>query len=148
MQDCVCLVAPYPYRLQLLDDFDPIGDLDISGGGDLWYARPTLFRVFRCPLCLTGKMGDARTHEEISLFFSSTFEPISLTPDRRSMQRKGVPMLHKRAANQLPTLYVCPVENVLGRVPLLPCYLKGNTVNTIPHSCRTVQVSNYQWSCC
>ena len=53
------------------------------------------------------------------------------------MQRKGVPMQHKLAANQVPTLYVCPVENVLGRVPLLPCYLKGNTVNTIPHSCRS-----------
>jgi hypothetical protein len=53
------------------------------------------------------------------------------------MQRKGVPMLYERAANQVPTLYVCPVENVLGRVPLLPCYLKGNTVNTIPHSCRS-----------
>jgi hypothetical protein len=37
----------------------------------------------------------------------------------------------------VPTLYVCPVEDVLGRVPLLPCYLKGNTVNTIPDSCRS-----------
>ena len=67
VQDCVCLVAPYPYRLQPLEDFDPIGDLDISGGGDLWYARPLLF--FRCTLCPTGKMGDARTHKEFTLVF-------------------------------------------------------------------------------
>ena len=33
-------------------------------------------------------------------------------------------------------LYVCPVENVLGRVPLMPCYLKGNLHNTIPHALR------------
>ncbi len=26
------------------------------------------------------------------------------------------------------------MENVLGRVPLMPCYLKGNLHNTIPHS--------------
>ena len=39
-------------------------------------------------------------------------------------------------ASQLPTLYVCPVENVLGRVPLIPCYLKGNSHNTIPFSLR------------
>ncbi len=37
----------------------------------------------------------------------------------------------------MPTLYVCPVENTLGRVHLLPFYLKGNTVNTIPYSCRS-----------
>ncbi len=65
--------------------------------------------------------------------FFSTFEPISLTPDS-CMQRNGIPMLYERAASQLPTLYVCPVENVLGRVPLMPCYLKGNLHNTIPHS--------------
>ncbi len=32
--------------------------------------------------------------------------------------------------------YVCPVENVLGRVPLIPCFLRGNTNNTIPYSLR------------
>ena len=45
-------------------------------------------------------------------------------------------MLYERAASQLPTLYVCPVENVLGRVRLMQCYLKGNQHNTIPHSLR------------
>jgi hypothetical protein len=28
------------------------------------------------------------------------------------------------------------VENVLGRLPLIPCYLNGNSVNTIPHCFR------------
>ena len=28
------------------------------------------------------------------------------------------------------------MENVLGRVPLIPCYLNGNSVNTIPHCFR------------
>jgi hypothetical protein len=28
------------------------------------------------------------------------------------------------------------VENDLGRVPLIPCYLNGNSVNTIPHCFR------------
>ena len=45
-------------------------------------------------------------------------------------------MLYERAASQLPTLYVWPVENVLGSVPLMPCYLKGNQHNRIPHSLR------------
>ena len=31
---------------------------------------------------------------------------------------------------------VCPVENVLGRVPLIPCYMAGNTHPTIPFCMR------------
>ena len=133
VQDCVCVVAPYPFRIEPLEEFDPIGDLDVTGGGDLWYARPLLF--FTCTVCPTGHMGDGTSHKDVSLVFFSTFEPISLTPDS-CMQRKGVPMLYERAASQVPSLYVCPVENVLGRVPLIPCYLNGNSVNTIPHCFR------------
>ena len=133
VQDCVCVVAPYPFRIEPLEDFDPMGDLDVTGRGDLWYARPLLF--FTCSVCPTGHMGDGTSHKDLSLVFFSTFEPISLTPDS-CMQRKGVPMLYERAASQVPSLYVCPVENVLGRVPLIPCYLNGNSVNTIPHNFR------------
>jgi hypothetical protein len=45
-------------------------------------------------------------------------------------------MLYEHATSQLPTLYVCPVENVLGCAPLIPCYMMGNKHNTIPHSLR------------
>ncbi len=82
-------------------------------------------------------MGVTTSHKDVSLVFFNTFEPISLTQES-CMQRKGVPMLYKRAASssQVPSLYFCPVENVLGRVPLIPCYLNGNSVNTIPHCFR------------
>ena len=104
---------------------------------------PQLF--FDCTLCPTSAMDDSGAHKHVSLVFFSTFEQIteiSLTPDSYR-QRKGAPML---CTNGLPIKcqhYVCPVENVLpvenvfGRVPLLPCYLKRNTVNTIPYSCRS-----------
>jgi hypothetical protein len=52
------------------------------------------------------------------------------------MQRNGIPMLYERAASHLPTLNACPVENVFGRVQLMPCYLKGKLHNTIHHSLR------------
>jgi hypothetical protein len=58
----------------------------------------------------------------LSLVFFGTFEPICLTPDS-CLQRKGVPMLYERAAKEVLTLYVCPVENVLGQVPFILCYL-------------------------
>ncbi len=48
MQDCVCLVAPYPYRSEPFDEFIVTRDFDITGAGDVWYARPQLF--FKCQL--------------------------------------------------------------------------------------------------
>jgi hypothetical protein len=33
----------------------------------------------------------------------------------------------------IPCLYVAPVGNVLGRVPLIPLFLAGNSAPTIPH---------------
>ncbi len=38
--------------------------------------------------------------------------------------------------NLLATLVNCPVENVLGRVQLIPFYLNENTCNTIPYKYR------------
>jgi hypothetical protein len=32
VQNCVCVVASYPFRIEQLKDFDPIGDLDVKGG--------------------------------------------------------------------------------------------------------------------
>jgi hypothetical protein len=30
VQDCVCVVAPSPFRIEKLEDFDLIGDLDVT----------------------------------------------------------------------------------------------------------------------
>ncbi len=79
VQDCICVVAPYPFRIEPLEDFDPIGNSDVTGGGDVWYVRPLLF--FTCTGCPTGHMGDTTSHKDVSLVFFNTFEPISLTPD-------------------------------------------------------------------
>ena len=32
-----------------------------------------------------------------------------------------------------PCLYVAPVQNIVGRVPLIPLFLAGNSTLTIPH---------------
>jgi hypothetical protein len=81
VQDCVCVVAPYPFkfRIETLEDFNPIEDLDVTGGCDVWYARPLLF--FTCTVCPTGHMGYTTSHKDVSLVFFNTFEPISLTPE-------------------------------------------------------------------
>ena len=109
-------------------------DFDLSGDGLVWYARPQLF--FNCTLCPTGAKGPefSASHKEVSLMYFSTFEPINLNPDS-IMQQAGVPMLYDSASSpRLPCLYICPVANVLGRAPLIPCFIGGNSHLMIPHS--------------
>ena len=62
----------------------------------------------------------------------NTFDPIDLS-QQSIMAKKGIPMLCEDAPSQLPTLYICPATNVLGRIPLIPCYMDGQTHATIPH---------------
>ena len=131
-QDCVVLLAPYPNNLNPVESFNVKTDFDLQGDGLVWFARPQLF--FNCTLCPTGGMGDSHTHKEVSLVYFSTFEPIKLTPDS-VMQRARVPMLYDSASNpRLPCLYICPVANLLGRAPLIQCFIGGNSYPTIPYS--------------
>ena len=128
-------MAPYPYNLNRVEDFDISSDFDASGANLVWYARPQLF--FRCTLCPTGQTAVVRSHREVSLVFLSTFEPIDLTPDS-CMQRRGVPMLYDSAScDELPSLYICHTKNILGRVPLMPCFVDGSTHPTIPYAYRS-----------
>ncbi len=69
-------------------------------------------------------MEDKGSHREVTLVFFSRFEPISLPKDSY-LQRSGIPMLYKQETSQLPTLYICPVENILGSVQLILCYMMG-----------------------
>ncbi len=77
--------------------------------------------------------GDYAQWFEVSLVYFSTFEPIDLTPDS-IMQQAGVPVLNDSTSNpRLPCLYICPVANVLGRAPLILCFIGGNSHPTIPY---------------
>ena len=101
LQDCVVLVAPQPYNPAPAESFDFRADIDLSGNGLLWYARPQLF--FRCTVCPTGSLQTSSKHKELALVFFSTFEPITLTPGAVT-QRNGVPMLYYTASSSnLPT---------------------------------------------
>jgi hypothetical protein len=43
MQDCLYLVAPFPFWTEPLEKFNVTRDFDVSGGGEVWYARQQLF---------------------------------------------------------------------------------------------------------
>ncbi len=83
-----------------------------------------------------GAKGRSGSHKEVSLVYFSTSQPINLTPGS-VMRRAGVPMLYvsDSASNpRLPCLYICPVTNVLGRAPVIPCFVGGNSHPPIQHS--------------
>ena len=44
-------------------------------------------------------------------------------------------LLYVKLYEPSPTqcLYVAPAENMVGRIPLMPCFLDGNATPTIPH---------------
>ncbi len=50
---------------------------------------------------------------------------------RITMEDAGVVKLYKPFPT--PCLYVAPVQNMVGRVPLIPVFLAGNSTPTIPH---------------
>ena len=100
-------------------------DFDVSGENLLWYGRLQL--LFRCTLCPARAFQASQRHVEVSLAFFSTFEPVDLTP-ASGMQRQGLPMFYDSAScAAIPSLYICHVKNILGRVPMMPCFVGGNT---------------------
>ena len=126
------LCCQQPYNPAPAGSFDFRTDMDLTGNGLLWYARPQLF--FRCTVCPTGSLQTPSKHKELALVFFSTLEPITLSPGAVT-QRNGVPMLYDTASSSnLPSLYLCLARNVLGRVPLTPCFVRGNRTPTLIHS--------------
>jgi hypothetical protein len=102
---------------------------------DCWYARPQLF--FTCHLRPTGGRPPKNPSYKIGpddllfqLVFFSTFEELHL-PIHGPMEDAEVIKLYD--PSPIPCLYVAPVANVLGRVPLIPLFLAGNSTPTIPH---------------
>jgi hypothetical protein len=48
-------------------------------------------------------------------------------------ENKSTLLQHSKQNPRRPCLYICPVANVLGRAPLIPCFIGGNRYPTIPH---------------
>ena len=139
-QDCCLILPPYPFSLE-----DP-SDMSLE---DVLHARPQLF--FKCillsqngrppknPSCTRGP-----DDLEATLVFFSTFEELKL-PATGPMDRATTKLYEQ---SPTPILYVAPCELMLGRVPLFPCFLQGNTtpaIPGIPHKLRHLKASAFQY---
>ena len=127
VQDTVLVVPPYPYSIE-----EDRHDVPLE---DCWAARPQLF--FTCHLRpMGGRMPKTGCHKtgpndlRYDLVFFSTFEELKL-PITGPMEDAGVVKLYEPSPT--PCLYVAKAENVVGRIPLMPCFLDGNATPTIPH---------------
>ena len=116
------IIPPYPFTLE-----DP-ANVPLE---DAWYARPQLF--FSCWF----RPADGRPPSqgnytrgpddfEMHLVFFSTFEELKLPV--RSPIDDATTKLYEPSPT--PILFVAPNNNVLGRVPLFPLFLDGNTIPT------------------
>ena len=69
-------------------------------------------------------------YRQCYMVFFSTFEELKL-PISGLMERAGVTELYEPFPT--PCLYVAPAARMVGRVPLIPLFLAGNSTPTIPH---------------
>ena len=80
----------------------------------------------------------------LDLLFFSAFEDLLLRITG-TMERHGVRKLYE--PSPVPTLYVGKVEDILGRVPLFPCFLDGNITSTIPCKYAARQSRDFAFGC-
>ena len=112
-------IPPYPFV---------VGESSEVPLDQCWVVRPLLF--FSCHLRPRGARLPRRadyTYDQddiqVHIVFYSTLEPKAM----------GVQRLYEPSPTGTPILYVGLVADVLGRVPLMPLFLLGNSTPTIPH---------------
>ncbi len=159
-QDTGVIVPPYPYYIE-----EDRHDVPLE---DCWFARPQLFSgavcVLRMEVCrrtVITKQVQVYTSIPVypstyvfnhfppddllrKLVFFNTFEELNL-PIAGPMEDSGVVKLYEPSPT--PCLYVTPVENMVGRVPLMPLFLAGNTTPTIPHLYSKRKESGFPLGC-
>ena len=135
------MVPPYPFCME-----EDRHDVPLE---DCWYASPQLF--FTCVLRpKDGRLPKNRTYKTgpddiiYTLVFFSTFEELKL-PIKGPMEDAGVIKLYEPSPT--PCLYVADVQNMVGRVPLMPLFLAGNSTPTIPHIFSKRKDSGFPYGC-
>ena len=80
-----------------------------------------------CPLTArVDRYNNSPDDIPLDLVFFSAFEDLRLRITG-TMESNGIRKLYE--PSPVPTLYVGKVEDILGRVPLFPCFLDGNTTS-------------------
>ena len=144
-QDCVATIPPYPHYIGNRGaDFDVTSA--ISDPDSVWIVRPQLY--FQCtvrPLnAVKGRYNRYSDETTLDLVLFSPFEDLHLQTSG-TMETNGIRKLYE--PSPVPTLYIGLLGDLLGRVPLFPCHLDGNTTSTIPHKYTPRQKQAFEYGC-
>jgi hypothetical protein len=133
------LIPPYPYYELDPDEFEVVSDFD-----KLWFARLRL--LFRVTVQPRGSSSDRDQLEVLSLAFITTFDDDigQMIRERDTLLRDHDCKILFEAPESKPICYVVPISNILGRAPLMPCYLNGNPTPTIPHTFAHLRQPRYK----
>ncbi len=116
----------------------------------MWFVPPQLF--FHCTLHPIGTVAGSYNCSDkdiqpgflLGLVFFSPFEELRLRT-AGIMELKGIQRVYE--PSPVPTLYVGRIDDLLGRVALIPCFLDGNTTSTIPHKYSSRQLDAFECGC-
>ena len=138
-------IPPHPHYIGPRDaQYDVAAS--ISDPDSMWIVRPQLY--FSCTLrplnAAVDRYNNSSDDIPLDLVFFSAFEDLLLRMTG-TMESRGVRKLYE--PSPVPTLYVGRVEDVLGRVPLFPCFLDGNLTSTIPHKYAARQGLDFEFGC-
>ncbi len=117
MQDTILIIPPYPYCIE-----EVFEDVPLDG---CWFALPAT-----CAQRVGGPQRIQPTAAALMTCVTTTFEELKL-PISWPMESAGVTKLYEPFPT--PWLYVAPAANMVGRIPLIPLFLAGNSTHTIPH---------------
>jgi len=140
-------IPPYPYYIgERGDGYDVAAAL--FHPDCMWIVRPRLF--FHCTLrpigarTVAGRWNRSDEDIQLDLVFFSAFEDLCLRT-AGTMEANGIKKVYE--PSPLPILYVGRAEDLLSRVPLIPCYLDGNATSTIPHKYNSRQKDSFECGC-
>ena len=130
LQDVIAVIPPYPYYVGDRQGFDVLHE--VRDPDSVWFVRPQLF--FECsfrPRGASASLRSTRGPDDItcSLVFFNIFDDLLLRT-KGVMEDSGVRRLYEPYPT--PSLYVGLVTDILGRAPLMPCFMAGNSTPTIP----------------
>jgi hypothetical protein len=94
--------------------------------------------------CLNTKPTKQALMREYTPWFSSVFEELKL-PINGPTEDAGVIKLYELSPT--PCLNEADVQNMVGRAPLIPLFLAGNSTPTIPHMFNKRKDSGFPYGC-
>ncbi len=117
----------------------------IWSGQHVICASPAVLPLYTVPhrYC-GGPLQQFRRNIPLDLVFFSPFEELCLRT-AGIMESKRIHRVYE--PSPVHTLYVGRVDELLGRVPLIPYFLDGNSTSTIPHKYSSLQRDAFECCC-